>query len=88
MGGPDDGHRIDYIFYRCSQGSLECVDCEVTMGLVPGKNFSFSDHEAVAASFVVKGSALDKTGMKRQPAISNATFVCSKWHAYWTILVI
>ncbi len=63
QGGPEDGHRIDYIFYRCTQESLECVDCEVTMGLVPGKNFSFSDHEAVAASFVVKDSAVDKTGM-------------------------
>jgi len=35
------------------------------MGRVPGKNFSFSDHEAVAASFVVKESALDKPGMKK-----------------------
>ena len=65
QGRPDDGKRIDYIFYRCTQGSLECVDCEVSMGLVPGKNFSYSDHEAVAASFVVKESALNKTGTKK-----------------------
>ena len=65
QGRPDDGKRIDYIFYRCTQGSLECVDCEVSMVLVPGKNFSFSDHEAVAASFVVKESALNKTGTKK-----------------------
>ena len=65
QGRPDDGKRIDYIFYRFTQGSLECVDCEVSMGLVPGKNFSYSDHEAVAASFVVKESALNKTGTKK-----------------------
>lgn len=62
-GGPKDGKRIDYIFYRCSQKSLECIDCEVTMGLVPGKKFSFSDHEGVAASFVVTDSVAGKTGI-------------------------
>lgn len=72
--GPDDGYRIDYIFYRCTQGSLECVDCEVTMGRVPGKNFSFSDHEAVAASFVVKESALDKLGMKKYVPTGRCKF--------------
>jgi len=86
-GVPDDGHRIDYIFYRSTQGSLECVDCEVTMGLVPGKNFSFSDHEAVAASFVVKESALNKTDSihrtgpnvkKSQEALSDTKKVISK----------
>lgn len=50
------------------------------MGLVPGKNFSYSDHEAVAASFVVKESALEKAGMKKQPALSSAIFVFSNWH--------
>lgn len=59
--GPKDGHRIDYIFYRCAQDSCECIDCEVTMGLVPGKNFSFSDHEGVTASFVIKDSGMDST---------------------------
>lgn len=87
QGGPDDGKRIDYIFYRCTQGSLECVDCEVSMGLVPGKNFSFSDHEAVAASFVVKESALNKTDSiqeagpdvkKSQEALSDTQEVISK----------
>jgi len=32
------------------------------MGLVPGKNFSFSDHDGVAASFVVKDSEVERTG--------------------------
>jgi len=32
------------------------------MGLVPGKNFSFSDHEGVAASFIVRESGMDRTG--------------------------
>lgn len=35
------------------------------MGLVPGKNFSFSDHEGVSATFVVSDSeGTDKTGKK------------------------
>lgn len=61
-GGPEDGKRIDYIFYQSSQRSLECTHCEVTMGHVPGKTFSFSDHEGVAASFVVTDTMADETG--------------------------
>lgn len=53
-GGPRDGNRIDYIFYRCNGDGFKCVECEVTMRLVPGKQFSFSDHEGVSAEFVVK----------------------------------
>lgn len=34
------------------------------MGLVPGKNFSFSDHEGVSAAFVMKDSGIDRTGRK------------------------
>ncbi|XP_058953535.2 putative neutral sphingomyelinase [Pocillopora verrucosa] len=60
-GGPEDGKRIDYIFYQSSQRSLECTHCEVTMGHVPGKTFSFSDHEGVAASFVVTDTMADET---------------------------
>ena len=33
------------------------------MGLVPGKNFSYSDHEGVAATFVVNDTlGTDRTG--------------------------
>lgn len=61
-GGPEDGKRIDYIFYQSSQRSLKCTHCEVSMGHVPGKTFSFSDHEGVAASFVVTDTIADETG--------------------------
>lgn len=65
QGRLDDGKRIDYIFYRCIQGSLECVDCEVSMGFVLGKNFFFLDYEVVVVLFVVKELVLNKIGIKK-----------------------
>ncbi|XP_068710621.1 putative neutral sphingomyelinase isoform X2 [Montipora foliosa] len=67
-GGPNDGNRIDYIFYRCAEDSLKCVECEVTMRLVPGKKFSFSDHEGVSAKFVVN----DLPGTDKRDGVQGA----------------
>ena len=61
-GGPKDGKRIDYILYRGADGNkLECTRCCVTMGPVPGKSFSYSDHEGVSATFQVTENDIGKT---------------------------
>lgn len=69
-GGPKDGNRIDYIFYRCNGDGVKCVECEVTMRLVPGKQFSFSDHEGVSAEFAVKNlHEISRTGKSQSKEI-------------------
>ena len=50
------GQRIDYIFYRGNGDDIKCTDSKVTMGRIPGKAISFSDHEGVAATFLLKES--------------------------------
>lgn len=50
--GPEDGKRIDYIFYRSLDHRWECDSAGVTMSKVPGAEFPFSDHDGVEASFV------------------------------------
>ncbi len=47
-----DGKRIDYIMYAAGPNvHAEAVDCELPLpNRVPGKSFSFSDHEAVTAT--------------------------------------
>ncbi|XP_028410219.1 LOW QUALITY PROTEIN: sphingomyelin phosphodiesterase 2-like [Dendronephthya gigantea] len=52
VGGPEDGKRIDYIFYRSLDQRWECDSANVTMSKVPGAEFPFSDHDGVEASFV------------------------------------
>ncbi|XP_053396496.1 putative neutral sphingomyelinase [Mercenaria mercenaria] len=48
------GKRIDYILYKAGEGiSVEIEDCSLTLGRVPGKPFSYSDHEAVEATITV-----------------------------------
>ena len=51
--GPEDGKRIDYIFYRSLDGRWECDSASVTMSQVPGAEFPFSDHDGVEASFLM-----------------------------------
>ncbi|XP_052807925.1 putative neutral sphingomyelinase [Mya arenaria] len=51
------GKRIDYILYKAGNGVEATVSkCDVTMGRVPGKAFSYSDHEGVQAEITVKNS--------------------------------
>ena len=61
-GGPKDGERIDYVFYHCSRDTVECIESHVTMGRIPGKNISYSDHEGVAATFWIKESQQGTAG--------------------------
>lgn len=49
------GKRIDYILYRGNKGfDVRVKTCEIEMGQIPGKDYNFSDHEAVLATLTVK----------------------------------
>ncbi|XP_048579092.1 putative neutral sphingomyelinase isoform X2 [Nematostella vectensis] len=56
--GTADGKRIDYVFYRADRSVMELLDCCVTMGKIPGEDFSYSDHEGVLATFSIKTSVV------------------------------
>ncbi|XP_078000456.1 putative neutral sphingomyelinase [Glandiceps talaboti] len=66
--------RIDYIFYQANkQCNVECSECHVTMGIVPGKSHSFSDHEAVSAIFkITTDQEKSKPEYKDQSCEDNA----------------
>ncbi|XP_002740507.2 sphingomyelin phosphodiesterase 2-like [Saccoglossus kowalevskii] len=49
-----NGARIDYIFYNSSQRyDVKCIETNVTMTKVPGKDYSYSDHEGVATTLEI-----------------------------------
>ena len=52
LGGPEDGKRIDYIFYRSLDQRWRCDSACVTMTKAPGAEFPFSDHDGVEACFL------------------------------------
>jgi hypothetical protein len=62
LGGPEDGKRIDYIFYRSLDERWRCDCACVTMTQVPGAEFPFSDHDGVEASFIFNEAASIKPG--------------------------
>lgn len=46
--------RIDHVFYSTAKNEsevLKCRSCEVTMGQIPDRKVSYSDHSAVSAEF-------------------------------------
>ncbi|XP_070532019.1 putative neutral sphingomyelinase [Ptychodera flava] len=48
------GKRIDYVMYQVNdECDIECLESSVTMGRVPGKDYNFSDHEAVDAKLKI-----------------------------------
>ena len=65
LGGPEDGKRIDYIFYRSLDQRWRCDGASVTMTKVPGAEFPFSDHDGVEASFVYNEAASATPGKWR-----------------------
>ncbi|PVD28562.1 hypothetical protein C0Q70_11151 [Pomacea canaliculata] len=53
-----DGKRIDYILYEAKTGVNITVErCITTLGMVPGQQYSFSDHEAVASDLLLLRSS-------------------------------
>ena len=50
------GQRIDFIMFKCRKGlSCKVKSCEQPLSeSVPGTHFSYSDHEAVSASIIVR----------------------------------
>ena len=63
---------------------IEVEDCSLTMGKVPGKPFSYSDHEGVEATLSVEKK--DQKG-KKWPARLNSIFDYISWHNYVGLLV-
>ncbi|XP_060069542.1 putative neutral sphingomyelinase [Ylistrum balloti] len=53
-----NGKRLDYILFRNNEGtSVEVVNCQVTMGKIPGHPYNYSDHEGVGATLnISKGN--------------------------------
>lgn len=48
------GKRLDYILYRNNEGtSVEVLDCQVTLGKIPGHPYNYSDHEGVGATLQI-----------------------------------
>lgn len=68
--------RIDYILYKVENGtSVEVEDCSLTMGRVPGKPFSYSDHEGVEATISIDTKGGEETAMDvkdLQPILQEA----------------
>ncbi|XP_033740259.1 putative neutral sphingomyelinase [Pecten maximus] len=51
------GKRLDYILVRNNEGtSVEVVNCQVTMGKIPGHPYNYSDHEGVSATLSISKS--------------------------------
>ncbi|XKL61456.1 hypothetical protein PGB90_008513 [Kerria lacca] len=51
--GDPNGQRIDYILYKIGNNSLiKCLSYNTPLdSRIPGQNFSYSDHEAISATF-------------------------------------
>lgn len=64
--------RIDYVFYN--RNTLECVECNVTMGQIPGEEFSYSDHMGVESIFELTGNPCP-TGNMVTPSKTTAESV-------------
>ena len=58
-----DTKRIDYVFYN--DNKLKCVQCEVTLGNIPGKSFSYSDHMGVESIFELSENPSTAVNLRR-----------------------
>ncbi|PAA92138.1 hypothetical protein BOX15_Mlig025338g3 [Macrostomum lignano] len=55
--------RLDYVLFGSTAGTrIDCLDCRLALGKVPGQSYNYSDHEAVQAEFELTRSVT-------QPAI-------------------
>lgn len=65
------GKRLDYIFYRGPTGAhrVHCAESKVVLdSLVPGENFSYSDHFGLTSTFKIDAAAAGDDG----PSSSSA----------------
>ncbi|XP_063153750.1 sphingomyelin phosphodiesterase 2 [Candoia aspera] len=72
LGCYPQGIRIDYVLYKgSSQYDIRCNVHETTTGTAPGKDFPYSDHEAVKVTLSVVQSQSDKSknDLPAEPAL-------------------
>ncbi|XP_074660345.1 putative neutral sphingomyelinase [Tubulanus polymorphus] len=91
------GERLDYLMYRANASfSVDCARCYLTMGRVPREQFSYSDHEGVAAELEIKrnitamGAEIDfekrKEHLNRALRIVQSGFVqCKNERLYFAV---
>ena len=49
------GERLDYLFFGSNSGArIDCSECRLALGKVPGVEYNYSDHEAVEADFTLQ----------------------------------
>ncbi|XP_076466895.1 putative neutral sphingomyelinase [Babylonia areolata] len=74
-----DGKRIDYIMFCAREGVEVGVErCYVTLGTVPGQDFPFSDHEAVAGEFSIAKSNTGEKDPQRQEEERRAYLLAAR----------
>eukprot|EP00116_Pleurobrachia_bachei_P005485 sb/3465747/ len=64
----DTSKRIDYIFFNKSK--LTCTNSVVTLGKIPGENYSYSDHMGVVSTFQINETG-DLAVPRRSPLIKS-----------------
>ncbi|XP_014661829.1 PREDICTED: putative neutral sphingomyelinase isoform X2 [Priapulus caudatus] len=57
--------RIDHIMYSCNPNiGIRCMDVQLPLGIVPGHQISYSDHEALLAVLRISNDKTDNVGLQ------------------------
>ncbi|XP_017891097.1 putative neutral sphingomyelinase [Ceratina calcarata] len=89
-----EGKRIDYILYHGTKN----IEVKATSfkhpfpNRVPGKNFSYSDHEAIVATFRFSAGSTPSANMDVRDSLKEGISICEtalksvSWQRYWYLL--